>query len=68
MKGKGAIFAIGVVLWTLGVLFGGSVAELLPRSSSLLSPVVVLTVALLATVANLVFLYFKVQRLGSGTI
>ena len=33
MKGKGAIVAIGVVLWTLGVLFGGSVSELFPSSS-----------------------------------
>ena len=66
MKGNCAIVMIGVVLWTLGVLFGGSVSELLPSSSSVLSPVVVLIVALLAAVANLVVLYYKVQSLGSG--
>ena len=66
MNGKSSIVAIGVILWTLGVLFGGSVSELFPRTSSVLPPVVVLTVALLATVANLIMLYYKIQGLGSG--
>jgi len=65
MKEREAILWIGIVLWALGVLVGGSVAELLPGTSSALSPAVVLIVALVATAGNLVFLFKKVQTVGS---
>jgi|GEM_PF-3546212 len=65
MKEREAILWIGIVLWALGILVGGSVAQLLPGTASSLSPAVVLIVALVATVANLVFLFKKVQTVGS---
>ena len=65
MNRKSSIVMIGVILWILGVLFGGSISKLFDGTPSL-PPVVVMTVALLATVANLIMLYYKIKHLDSG--
>jgi Co/Zn/Cd efflux system component len=60
MSHKQTILATGFVLWVLGVLVGTSAGNLLPGDFSITSEVM-LIVALVASLANFVVLYRKVQ-------
>ena len=60
MKTKRTVFATAIVLWVLGVLVGASAADILPGNSAVPSGAL-LTVTLLASLGNLLFLYRKVR-------
>ncbi len=57
------LFSMGAVLWALGVLAGGGAAEVLPGKPSVITPAVMLIVALLAAAVNLFILFKRVKRL-----
>ena len=60
MTTKQTVLATAIVLWVLGVLVGASAADILPGNSAVSSGVV-LTVTLLASLGNLLFLYSKAR-------